>query len=280
MNTVASIGQAGRRIDGQLGGQTAGGWDADDYGRNARFVADLAASLVDRLDPKPGERILDLGCGDGELTLAIARRGARVTGLDSSPDFVKAARGRGLHAVIGDAQRLDSSPEITGPYDAVFSNAALHWMKYDPRAVIDGVFARLAPGGRFVAEFGGAGNVAPIRAALRAEAQTRGKNADELDPWFFPEEKAYVKQLCNAGFSINHQETFARPTPLPGDMTAWLETLARPFVHAFAAGNERGDYLAAVRERLASAMQDDTGRWTAPYVRLRFAAFKDAQATA
>jgi len=158
----------------------------------------------------------------------------------------------------------------------VFSNAALHWMHRDPQAVIDGVFACLAPGGRFVAEFGGAGNCAPIRDALRTEAKARGQHPDELDPWFFPEKETYMKQLCSAGFSIAREELFARPTPLPGDMSDWLETLARPFVQAFAAGAPRAEYVAAVRERLVPHMQDADGRWTAPYVRLRFAAIKPA----
>ena len=154
----------------------------------------------------------------------------------------------------------------------MFSNAALHWMKRDPDAVIAGVYAALKPGGRFVAEFGVAGNVAPIREALRAEAAARGREPDALDPWVFPAPKTYLKQLETAGFSIERDDCFDRPTPLPGDIDDWLTTLARPFVHAFAAGDERRDYIRAVRARLAPVLQDADGHWTAPYVRLRFVA--------
>jgi trans-aconitate methyltransferase len=255
-------------------GETAGGWNAQDYGRNARFVADMAASLIDWLDPKTGERILDLGCGDGVLSQRLKERGADVLGVDSSPAFVAAARKQGIAAVQGDGQALTANPAITGPFDAVFSNAALHWMHRDPDAVIYSVYALLRPGGRFVAEFGGAGNIAPIRVALREQATARGKDADALDPWFFPSEKTYINQLRVAGFTIKRHETFERPTPLPGDLSGWLETLARPFVHAFASGQARDDYIAAVTAQLTPVMRQADGSWVAPYVRLRFSARK------
>lgn len=248
----------------------ANDWDAKAYGQHARFVADHAASLVDWLAPATGERVLDLGCGDGALTARIADLGADVLGLDASPALLEAARARGLEVRSGDGQCLDFHDD----FDAVFSNAALHWMKRDPGAVIAGVYTALRPGGRFVAEFGVAGNVAPIHEALRAEADTRGVDADALDPWVFPEPKSYLKQLEAGGFEIEREHCFERPTPLPGDVSDWLATLARPFVQAFAAGAARDDYIGAVRERLAPVMQDDDGRWTAPYVRLRFIARK------
>lgn len=260
--------------DNQATGESAGGWSADDYAQNARFVADLAASLVDWLVPVAGERILDLGCGDGALTEKLVARDASVLGVDASPDLVAAARARALDAIIGDGQSLDTVLEGQPAVDAVFSNAALHWMARDPDAVIAGVFAQLRPGGRFVAEFGAQGNVHTIREALRAEASARGQNADALDPWFFPTEKQYLKQLVDAGFSIQRHECFARPTSLPSDITGWLETLARPFVHAFDEGESRRAFVGAVRERLAPALQNADGSWTADYVRLRFVAIK------
>lgn len=264
--------QATSSSRGAMSADTAGGWNADDYARNARFVADLAAPLVGWLDPKPGESIMDLGCGDGELTTVIARYGAELLGVDTSPELVAAARQRGLHAVIGDGQCLSRNPAVAGPFDAVFSNAALHWMNRDPQAVVDAVFERLRPGGRFVAEFGGAGNCAPIRDALRAEAAYRGYDPDALDPWFFPDEESYIRQLGSAGFSIEHHECVARPTRLPGDISDWLTTLARPFLQPFAQGQQRTGYINAVRQRLIESLCDTRGRWTVPYVRLRFIA--------
>ncbi|MES1954773.1 class I SAM-dependent methyltransferase [Salinisphaera hydrothermalis] len=253
---------------------TAGGWRAEDYGRNARFVAHLAADLVDWLAPATGETILDLGCGDGALTARVAAAGADVIGADGSSAMVAAARARGLTAVVADGQRLDGVPELDRRFDAVFSNAALHWMRTDPQAVVEGVFARLKPGGRFVAEMGGAGNIAPIHAALRAEADARGLDPESLDPWYFPSETTYLDRLATAGFHIERSHSFERPTQLPGDVADWLTTLARPFVTAFAEGEARDGYVAAVRERLAGEMRHRDGQWIAPYVRLRFVARK------
>lgn len=255
-------------------GESAGGWSAGDYASNARFVADLAAPLVDWLAPVAGERILDLGCGDGALSESLVARGASVVGVDASLDLVAAARTRGLNAIRGDGQSLAAVLDDQAPFDAVFSNAALHWMARDPDAVIAGVFAQLKPGGRFVAELGAHGNVRTIREALRAEAGERGQTADALDPWFFPWEKEYIEQLTDAGFSIEHQECFSRPTALPGDISGWLETLARPFVHAFDEGAPRRAFVAGVSERLRPALQNTDGSWTADYVRLRFVATK------
>lgn len=252
----------------------AGGWRAEDYGRNARFVATLASDLIEWLAPAPGETILDLGCGDGALTERVAQSGAEVIGTDGSSAMVAAARARGLTAVMADGQKLAAAAELDRLFDAVFSNAALHWMNADPQAVIDGVFARLKPGGRFVAEMGGAGNIAPIRAALRAEADARDVDPDTLDPWYFPSETSYLDRLATAGFHIERSHSFERPTQLPGDVADWLTTLARPFVTAFAEGAARDAYVAAVRERLAGEMRHRDGQWVAPYVRLRFVARK------
>ena len=246
-------------------------WDAGQYARHARFVPELARSLVDWLAPEAGERILDLGCGDGVLTQAIAARGARVLGVDRSPAFVAAARDRGVEAIVGDGHEL----QYEQCFDAVFSNAALHWMITDPQAVIRGVARALRAGGRFVAEFGGEGNIAPIHAALRDEAAARGRDPDQLDPWYFPSLETYMDQLESGGFSIVRKECFERPTPLPGDVSNWLQTLAGPFLQAFEVGTAREAYVAAVRARLIPELCDNSGQWIAPYVRLRFEARKN-----
>lgn len=251
-------------------------WSAADYGQHAGFVVDLAADLIDWLAPSPGERVLDLGCGDGSMSLRLLARDVAVTGVDASPAMVAAACEQGVPAMVLDGHDLATGTAGTG-YDAVFSNAALHWMKHDPDSVIAGVATVLRPGGRFVAEFGAAGNVAPIQAALRAEAHARGHDAEALDPWFFPTKADYRARLENAGFIVERIECFERPTALPSDMTDWLSTLARPFVTAFAAGPERDGYVAAVVERLRPQLADADGRWHAPYVRLRFIARQPEQ---
>jgi len=155
-------------------------WDPARYQRNAGFVAVLGQPVVELLAPRPDERILDLGCGEGTLT-AVRARQARVTGVDASVEQVAAARVRGLDAHVADGTRLGCFAE---EFDAVFSNAALHWMR-DPDAVIDGVWRALKPGGCFVGECGGAGNVATVRGALVAVLARRGIDGDAASPWYF-----------------------------------------------------------------------------------------------
>lgn len=246
-------------------------WDPERYSRNARFVSDLGLAVVELLAPKPGERILDLGCGDGALTEKIAARGCRVVGLDASPAQVRAARARGLEAHVGDGQRLAFDRE----FDAVFSNAALHWMP-QADAVIDGVWRALKPNGRFVAECGGHGNVAKIVAALYAALKRRGIDGDAVNPWYFPTLEDYRARLESRGFDVISIALLPRPTPLPGDVTGWLETFAESFSRSLPE-QEQPAFIEEVREALRPALCDLVGTWIADYVRLRFAAVKRAQ---
>jgi trans-aconitate methyltransferase len=246
-------------------------WDPDDYARNARFVSDLGAPVVALLDPQPGERILDLGCGDGALTRTLVEAGANVIGLDGSAPQVEAARTLGLDARVGDGERLD----FDGEFDAVFSNAALHWMKRSDD-VIDGVWRALVPGGRFVAEFGGHGCVQQIVTALLAALERRGIEGRAHHPWYFPTDDAYRDKLTARGFVVRWIALIPRPTPLPGDIGAWLGTFAKPFL-APLADADRADFLDEVREALRPHLCDADGAWSADYVRLRFAADRPAE---
>ena len=243
-------------------------WDPARYARGARFVADLGAPLLDLLAPEPGEAILDLGCGDGVLTEKIVARGCRVIGLDSSSEQGAAACARGLDARVADGQKL----AFDGEFDAVFSNAALHWM-LDPDAVIDGVWRALKPAGRFIGEMGGAGNVARIIAALVAALDRRGAKGRKAIPWYFPTPAEYRGRLEACGFAVRYIELIPRPTPLPGEMAEWLEIFAANFL-AQVAPEERAALLAEVSDALRPALADAEGRWSADYVRLRFAAEK------
>jgi SAM-dependent methyltransferase len=239
-------------------------WDPERYARNARFVADLGAPVLDLLDPRPGERVLDLGCGDGALTEKLVAVGCRVVGVDGSAEQIEAARARGLDARVMDGQEL----EFEGAFDAVFSNAALHWMRRAD-AVIDGVWRALVPGGRFVGELGGQGCVARIVAALESALARRG--APAAPPWFFPSAEEYSGRLEKRGFRVESARLIPRPTPLPGDVTDWLETFAERFLVAVPS-EERPVLLEEVREDLRPHLCDGEGVWTADYVRLRFAA--------
>ncbi|HEY2899164.1 MAG TPA: class I SAM-dependent methyltransferase [Polyangia bacterium] len=248
-------------------------WDPQRYAENARFVAELGMPVVALLDPQPGERILDLGCGDGFLTAKLKEMGARVIGVDASAAQIAAAVALGLDARVADGQALT----FAGEFDAVLSNAALHWMK-DADAVIAGVWRALVPGGRFVAECGGAGCVATVRASLGTALARRGIDADQYDPWRFASAEDYQARLHRQGFVIESIALFPRPTPLPGDMTAWLHTFAESFLAPLSPA-ERPAFLAEVQDDLRLALCDADGRWTADYTRVRFRAIKPAAAT-
>lgn len=244
-------------------------WSAERYVRDAGFVASLGAGVAEWLAPKPGERILDLGCGDGALTLDIAAAGAEVVGVDASADMVEAARARGLEAHRVDGEHL----AFDGEFDAVFSNAALHWMP-GADAVASGVFRALKPGGRFVAEFGGFSNCAAIVTALLAVARERGLPRDLAMPWYFPSEAAYAGVLARAGFRVERTLRFPRPTPVPAGMRAWLEVFRAPLFDA--CGADRGAVLDTVVDLLEPSLCDEAGNWSADYVRLRVAASRPA----
>jgi SAM-dependent methyltransferase len=243
-------------------------WDPERYARNARFVSDLGQAVVRLLEPRAGERILDLGCGDGALTAQLAAAGCHVIGVDASVAQVVAARARGLDARVVDGEHL----EFEAAFEAVFSNAALHWMKR-PDPVIAGVWRALLPGGRFVGECGGAGCVATIEDALFGALARRGIDGKAAHPWYFPTAEDYAARLAARGFGVEYIALIERPTLLPGDITGWLETFAESFTSLVPAG-ERPALLDEVREALRSRLCDADGRWTADYVRLRFKARK------
>lgn len=241
-------------------------WDADRYRRHADFVPELGMPVLDLLAPAAGERVLDLGCGDGALTEKIAASGAAVVGIDSSPEMVDAARRRGIDARVGDGAALPFAAE----FDAVFSNAALHWMR-DPDPVIAGVRRALKPGGRFVGEFGGHGNVAAIAVALLAVLARRGVAAEGVLPWYFPTAEEYRERLEGHGFTVSSIALIPRPTPLPTDAGGWLGTFARGILGTLPEA-ERAEARNEAIDLLRHVLRDGRGRWTADYVRLRFSA--------
>lgn len=241
-------------------------WQPERYATNAAFVAELGRPVLELLAPQPGEAILDLGCGDGALMRELAARGCAVVGVDAAPAMVEAVRRRGLDARLMDGHAL----AFERAFDAVFSNAALHWMKRDPAAVVAGVARALRPGGRFVGEMGGAGNVAAITTALLAVLRRRGRDGAGAIPWYFPTAEAYGDLLASCGFRVRRIELIPRPTPLPTGMAAWLDTFAEPFLKLLPEA-ERGPAKDEVVELLQPSLCHD-GRWIADYVRLRFAA--------
>ncbi len=242
-------------------------WDPERYRRNAAFVPALGREIFDWLAAQPGERILDLGCGDGALTAALAAICATI-GVDQSAEQVAAARALGLDARLADGASLAFDRE----FDAVFSNAALHWMR-DADAVIDGVWRGLKPGGRFVAEMGGAGNVAIVIAALEAALARRGIDGRAANPWYFPTEEEYHAKLERRGFAVTRIMLLPRPTPLPGSLGDWLDTFAESFL-ALVPAQSRAQFKSEVEAAARTRLFDPAQIWRADYVRLRFAAVK------
>jgi SAM-dependent methyltransferase len=241
-------------------------WDASLYAGNGRFVALLAESLVEALDPQPGERILDLGCGDGFLTRRIAESGATVVGVDSSPQMVAAAKEQGADAHCVNAESLPFNQE----FDAVLSNAALHWMS-DQDAVLRGVRRALKPGGRFVAECGGQGNIAAIRVALLAVLTAHGIPAERIENNRFFAVAEYRARLESQGFLVEEITLIPRPTPLASGMAAWLGTF-RSSVLELLPQEKRPVVIEQIVALLKPVLCDREGHWTADYVRLRFLA--------
>jgi trans-aconitate methyltransferase len=243
-------------------------WDPDRYARNARFVSDLGMPVVELLAPRPGERILDLGCGDGALTAKLVAMGCEVVGVDASEPQIRGACAMGLDARVMDGEQLTFGNE----FDAVFSNAALHWMRR-PDDVIAGVKRALRPRGRFVAEMGGHRCVEKIRTALVDALNRRGLDGAAAVPWYFPDVAEYSERLVRGGFTIQYIALIPRPTPLPGDVSGWLETFAENFISKLAP-SKRSAFIDEVREVLRPQLCDSSGKWTADYTRLRFAAHR------
>ena len=249
------------------------GWNADLYEGKHSFVWRHGADLIELLAPRPGERILDLGCGTGQLTARIAGAGADVVGIDNAPSMIEQARKNypRLTFEVADARDFHF-PE---PFDAVFSNAALHWIK-EPSSVLASIARSLKPGGRLVAELGAKGNVESIVSALRQALNgvEAFSNAGR-DPWYFPTIGEYSTLLEQHGLSVTYAHHFARPTPLEGGakgLSRWLEMFAFDFLQDLPGGKRR-EAVQRVEKALRPRLYRD-GQWVADYRRLRVKAVK------
>ncbi|GAA5882982.1 hypothetical protein JCM16303_006774 [Sporobolomyces ruberrimus] len=263
-------------------------WSTKTYSTNASFVysAKFTSPVVDLLAPQPGDHILDLGCGHGSLTLSSLLPSVlptgRIIGLDSSSSLLSTARAassdepdvkwieRDAHDLVDMKEEVESES-----LDAVFSNAALHWMKKDPKKVIQGVNRVLKPGGRYVGEMGGFLNMIGVRGALHSVLGQRGYDPEQSDPWFFPTPEHYRSLLEQVGFRVESCELVPRPTPLPTGLRGWLETFAFSFFSPLSSPREQGEVIEQVCQLCERDMRDEiSGEWIVMYVRLRFKAWK------
>jgi len=245
-------------------------WDSSLYEQAHSFVWQKAADLIGWLAPQPGERILDLGCGTGQLTAKIAEAGAHVVGLDNSAEMLATARTNypAIEFHLADAAAF----HFDDPFDAVFSNAALHWVQ-DAEGVVRSVAATLKPGGRFVAEFGGEGNVRLLLAACLAALHDRGLPAE--NPWYFPSIAEYAALLERHGLEVVEARLFDRPVDLEGGdagMERWLRMFGPPLL-AQAPEPDRDALIRDIETRLRPDLFRD-GHWIADYRRIRVKALR------
>lgn len=244
-------------------------WDAKGYDERFSFVTTYGEGLLAALDPQPGERIVDLGCGTGHLTAEIASSGAQVEGLDADPQMLDRARAEHPHITFRQADARHFS--VHEPVDAVFSNATLHWIpEADQQQVLDHVHRALRPGGRFVAEMGGAGNVAVITRAVHC-ARAALHLPQRPPPWHFPTPAEQASRLERAGFRVRSIGHFDRPSALtPPDTTAsWLQMFGASFVTDVPA-EQREAFDREVDRLTATHLRHGDGSWHADYVRLRW----------
>jgi len=227
-------------------------------------VPALGQAALDLLDPQPGEHILDVGCGEGALTLKIKEAGAEVVGIDNSLSMVAAAKARGLDARLMDAAEL----KFSEAFDAAFSNATLHWVLDKERAA-RAIWFALKPGGRFAGEMGGAGNLARLRQALDDELVERGFGPPTYAANWYPAPEEFAAVYEVAGFADIDARLLDRPTELEHGVAAWVTTFRAGWLDR--AGVPHED-----RQSIADAVAARVGGNTADYVRLRFIMRKPA----
>jgi SAM-dependent methyltransferase len=239
-------------------------WDAKDYARVGGFVAELGGAALDLLDPQPGERILDVGCGEGTLTKKIIERGATVLGIDNSPEMIAAARAKGVDALLLPAEDMQFFAE----FDAAFSNATLHWVLQKEQAA-RAIFRSLKPGGRFAGEMGGEGNLKKLREALDEELIIRGYVPPvEASNWYAsPEDFAAVYET--SGFRGIDARLIERPTAISHGVAEWVTTFRKGWL-------DRAEVPGPERDEIGGAVADRVGSNVVDYVRLRFIMRKPA----
>jgi len=240
-------------------------WNADKYNKHADFVSNLALPVIELLDPQENEHILDLGCGDGTLAVEIEKFNSKVTAVDLSESMVAKTKEKGIQASVMSATELIFEDE----FDAVFSNAVLHWVKEDDKA-IKKISKALKNTGRFVAEFGGYGNIKYLTDAMQEVFQKHDDFGDFNNPWNFPTDSRYKKLLEANGFVVDYIELIPRPTKID-DISNWLDIFANGII-SHLTNEQQNQFKKEVRGILKSKIYSDKDGWVVDYVRLRLKA--------
>ena len=242
-------------------------WNADKYNKHADFVSNLATPVVDLLNPQKNEKILDLGCGDGTLAVEIEKFNAKVIAVDLSQSMVEKTKEKNIEAYVMSATELNFNNE----FDAVFSNAVLHWVK-DSKIAINKINTSLKNNGRFIAEFGGYGNIKFLTDAMQKVFDNHQEYGVFSNPWYFPSDKDYKKLLEDNGFKVEYIELIPRPTSID-DISNWLNIFANGIV-SHLTDEQQLNFKQEVRETLKPKIYTEEDGWIADYVRLRFKAIK------
>lgn len=251
----------------------ADAWNAHLYDKKHSFVSHFGKELLDLLSPREGERILDVGCGTGDLAYQIHQAGATVCGIDSSAAMIKHAR---LKYPALTFQAIDAREmAFANQFDAVFSNAALHWMQ-PPDIVLKNIWSSLKPGGRFIAELGGKGNINSIMKAIAAAMEELNYDLSMLNcPWYFPSLGEYTTLMEDNGFRVNYAIYFDRPTLLEGKdgLKNWLAMFGGGLLSNIP--EEMSVTIIARAEKLLETVLLNEGQWVADYKRVRVAGTKE-----
>ncbi|RCW77284.1 class I SAM-dependent methyltransferase [Saliterribacillus persicus] len=247
-------------------------WNAQLYDGSHAFVSQFGNDLISFLAPEKGERILDIGCGTGDLASEIQQRGAEVTGIDQSENMITQAKEKFplIDFHVTDLLELPYQSE----FEAVFSNATLHWVK-QPELALERIYQSLKPGGRFVAEFGGKGNVKIISDEVIRQLQLSGvENVTERFPWYFPSIAEYTTLMEKAGFRVTFAQHYDRPTPLEGEhgLRNWIEMFGASFFQEISE-EKKQDLIAKVENNLEDTLKNN-GTWIADYKRIRVIGIK------
>ncbi len=242
-------------------------WNPKTYNKHTAFVSQLALPVVDLLEPKEGEKILDIGCGDGTLAVEIEHRGAKVIGIDMSAEMVEACRDNGIEAYIGSVTDLP----YDNMFDALFSNAMLHWVK-DARGAVQNIAKVLKNGGKFICEFGGEGNAYHLVSAMEEVFANHPEFGVFNNPWYFPSVEEYRALLESEGFRVEYIEIIPRPTPMD-DIANWLDIFANG-VTLHLSSEQYEVFKEEVTEILKKKIYSGEEGWMLDYRRLRVKAIK------